>query len=75
MATMTVCNARSAIHVAIEQLEQFDPAVATIARMRLKDRLSVGDIAARLGLARSRVDEQWGFARAWIMRGSGLTLL
>jgi|SRR6056297_888091 len=49
----------------LQKLEQEDPAVAELVRLRLYAGLSVADAAQVLGIGRSTAFEWWNYALAW----------
>jgi RNA polymerase sigma factor (TIGR02999 family) len=50
----------------LEQLDDLDPRVARVAKLRLLWGLEIEDVAKLLGVSRSTIDREWRFARAWL---------
>jgi len=58
----------SAVDGAIQRLEQKDPRMGEIVRLRFFVGLSVAETAAALGLSDRTVRREWALARAWLSR-------
>jgi len=57
-----------ALDEAICRLQEQEPRVAEVVRLRFYAGLSVDDTAAALGVSPRTVDLDWSFARAWLFR-------
>ncbi|HEX2838483.1 MAG TPA: ECF-type sigma factor [Phycisphaerales bacterium] len=57
-----------ALDEALQRLEQAEPEVAGVVRMRFFAGLSVDETAQALGLSPRQVDRHWSYARAWLLR-------
>lgn len=57
-----------ALDEALQRLEQAEPEVAGVVRLRFFAGLSVDETAAALGLSPRQVDRHWSYARAWLLR-------
>lgn len=57
-----------AIDAALQRLEQHDPRMAQVVRLRFYAGLSIGEIAQILQLSSRTVKSDWAFARAWLGR-------
>jgi RNA polymerase sigma factor (TIGR02999 family) len=53
---------------ALQRLEQAQPQVAAVVRLRFFAGLSGDDTAEALGVSPSHVDRAWAYARAWLLR-------
>lgn len=62
LATMT------AVAEAISSLAREDPRGARVAELRLFGGLSIGEIAAEVGVSLPTIERDWRFGRAWIER-------
>lgn len=58
----------AAVDEAIQRLEQKDPRMGEIVRLRFFVGLSVAETAAALGLSDRTVRREWALARAWLSR-------
>lgn len=59
------------VETAIQRLEDRDPRMASIVRMRFYAGLTVGETAAALGLSDRTIRREWAVARAWLQRELG----
>jgi RNA polymerase sigma factor (TIGR02999 family) len=57
-----------ALDEALERLENAEPEVAAVVRMRFFAGLGVDDAADALGISPRQVDRLWAYARAWLAR-------
>lgn len=57
-----------ALDDALRRLEQAEPEVAGVVRMRFFAGLSVDETAEALALSPRQVDRHWAYARAWLLR-------
>jgi RNA polymerase sigma factor (TIGR02999 family) len=57
-----------ALDEALERLEQTEPEVAAVVRLRFFAGLSGDDTAEALGISPRQVDRIWAYARAWLLR-------
>ncbi len=57
-----------ALDEAVCRLEQQEPDVGRVVRLRFFARLSIDQIAELLQIAPRTVDRRWQFARAWLFR-------
>lgn len=57
-----------ALDEALQRLEQTEPEVGGVVRMRFFAGLSVDETARALGLSPRQVDRHWAYARAWLIR-------
>lgn len=57
-----------ALDEALARLEQAEPEVAAVVRLRFFAGLSGDDTAESLGLSPRQVDRLWAYARAWLLR-------
>ena len=57
-----------ALDEALVRLEQAEPEVAAVVRLRFFAGLSGDDTAEALGLSPRQVDRLWAYARAWLLR-------
>jgi len=57
-----------ALDTALERLEQAEPEVASVVRLRVFAGLSGDDTAQALGISPRQVDRLWAYARAWLAR-------
>jgi RNA polymerase sigma factor (TIGR02999 family) len=57
-----------ALDEALTRLEQAEPEVAAVVRLRFFAGLSGDDTAEALGLSPRQVDRLWAYARAWLLR-------
>jgi RNA polymerase sigma factor (TIGR02999 family) len=55
-----------AVHEALEQLAQHDPAKAELVKLRYFVGLSVAAAADVLGISRATADRHWRYARTWL---------
>ena len=62
-----------ALDDAIRRLEEQDPSVGEVVRLRFFAGLSVEETARTLGLSERTVKREWAFARAWLFRTLGGT--
>jgi RNA polymerase sigma factor (TIGR02999 family) len=60
-----------ALDDAIRRLEEQDPSVGEVVRLRFFAGLSVEETARTLGLSERTVKREWAFARAWLFRALG----
>ncbi len=60
-----------ALDDAIRRLEQQDPSVAEVVRLRFFAGLSVEETAQALGISERTVKREWAFARAWLFHALG----
>jgi RNA polymerase sigma factor (TIGR02999 family) len=51
---------------ALARLADVDPDAAALVKLRVFARLTLGDAARALGIARRTADRDWAFARAWL---------
>jgi RNA polymerase sigma factor (TIGR02999 family) len=56
-----------AVHEALEELEQQDPAKAKIVLLRYFSGLTTDETANLLGLSTSTLDRKWRYIRAWLL--------
>ena len=54
------------LDAALARLEEFDPRMAEIVKMRCFVGMSIAETAAALGVAARTVDRQWTLAKAWL---------
>jgi RNA polymerase sigma factor (TIGR02999 family) len=57
-----------AVNEALEKLDQLDPELAKIVKLRYFVGMTVPETAAILGISPRTVDRQWAAARAWLYR-------
>jgi RNA polymerase sigma factor (TIGR02999 family) len=57
-----------ALDEALARLEQAEPEVAMVVRLRFFAGLSGDDTAEALGMSARQVDRVWSYARAWLLR-------
>jgi RNA polymerase sigma factor (TIGR02999 family) len=57
-----------ALDEALQRLEQAEPDVAAVVRLRFFAGLSGDDTAEALGVSPRQVDRVWAYARAWLLR-------
>ena len=60
-----------AVHEALEELEQQDPAKAKIVLLRYFSGLTTDETADVLGLSTSTLDRKWRYVRAWLLKRLG----
>ena len=58
-----------ALDDAVSRLEQQDPHLGAVVRLRFYAGMSVEETAAALGISPRSVKRDWAFARAWLFRG------
>ena len=61
-----------ALAEAVEKLTAIDERKATVVRLRMLGGLSVREVAAVLGVARSTIDADWAAAKDWLKEELGL---
>jgi RNA polymerase sigma factor (TIGR02999 family) len=57
-----------ALDEALARLEQVEPEVAGVVRLRFYAGLSGAETAGALGISERTVDRHWAYARAWLLR-------
>jgi RNA polymerase sigma factor (TIGR02999 family) len=62
-----------ALHDALEQFAQVDPAKAELVSLRYFAGLTSAEAAEVLGISPSTADRQWAYARAWLKRAIDAT--
>jgi DNA-directed RNA polymerase specialized sigma24 family protein len=60
-----------AVHEALGELEKEDPLKAQIVLLRYFSGLTTAETAEVLGLAERRLDRQWRYIRAWLLKRLG----
>ena len=60
-----------ALDEALQRLEQEEPQVAAVVRLRFFAGLTVEEAAAALGVASKTVSRDWAYARAWLYKALG----
>lgn len=55
-----------AVLEALEKLEELDPRLAKVTKLRVLWGLSLTEISEMLGVSRSTIDRDWRFARKWL---------
>ncbi len=60
-----------ALEEAFRRLEEQEPDVCGVVRLRFFAGLSVDETAAALGVSARHVDRRWAYARAWLLREIG----
>ena len=60
-----------AVDEALKSLEQRDPRMAEIVKLRFFAGLSIDETAAALGVSPRLIDKEWAFIKAWLLRELG----
>lgn len=64
----TRCGDLVALDAALDRLAQFDPRQSDIVQLRFFVGMTVGEVAAVLGVSCRTVEREWTLARAWLSR-------
>jgi RNA polymerase sigma factor (TIGR02999 family) len=60
-----------AVDEALQALEQVEPQIAALVKLRFFAGLSFGEASQALGISERTADRDWAYARAWLARFLG----